>query len=391
MLNKYLNLNNSWIKIVEGSTTLFVPKESINSNSPPYFPAFYNPKGKSNRDISIIIYRSFGSKIKKKIKMADSFAGIGARGIRVGFEAPEVSQIYLNDVNTIGINVAQFTAQFNNISKKCRFSTLNVFNFFSIHSDKGNKFDIIDIDPFGCPTPYIDCAIRAIVNHGLISITATDTAVLCGIYPRVSYRKYYGFSLRTSYCHEISIRLLFGALAFISMRLNKGIQPIFAHTTRHYVRIYAYILSGLGSANQIIDNIGYILHCFKCDYRVKSKIHIENCYSCGAKYSIAGPLWIGNIFNKSFIECIESINNPLIENYRILFRTAKKEIDMPITYFDTDKISSKLKVKSPNLGELIYALENVGFKSTRTSINPKGIRTTAPIEFLKKKLIEITT
>lgn len=45
------------------------------------------------------------------------------------------------------------------------------------HTD---RFTIIDLDPYGSPTPFLDAAVQSIADGGLLCITCTDMAVLCG-------------------------------------------------------------------------------------------------------------------------------------------------------------------------------------------------------------------
>ena len=40
---------------------------------------------------------------------------------------------------------------------------------------KDQRFDAIDIDPYGSMTPFVYPAIRAIKDGGLLSITCTDS------------------------------------------------------------------------------------------------------------------------------------------------------------------------------------------------------------------------
>jgi tRNA G26 N,N-dimethylase Trm1 len=61
------------------------------------------------------------------------------------------------------------------------------------------RFTIVDLDPFGSPANYVDCMMRSVEDGGLVSVTATDTAVLCGKHPEVCLRKYYGLPLNNSY------------------------------------------------------------------------------------------------------------------------------------------------------------------------------------------------
>ena len=41
-------------------------------------------------------------------------------------------------------------------------------------------FDIIDLDPYGSVVPFLDAAICAVKEGGMLCITCTDTRVLCG-------------------------------------------------------------------------------------------------------------------------------------------------------------------------------------------------------------------
>ena len=70
-------------EIVEGSTRLLVPKESLSEKVPPKEPAFFNPRARVSRDFSIISYSAFLKNFRGPKIFLDSLAGIGARSIRV--------------------------------------------------------------------------------------------------------------------------------------------------------------------------------------------------------------------------------------------------------------------------------------------------------------------
>ena len=68
------------------------------------------------------------------------------------------------------------------------------------------RFDVIDLDPYGSPTPFLDAAVQSVADGGLLCITATDMAVLCGNTPETCYTKYGAISLKTKACHEFALR-----------------------------------------------------------------------------------------------------------------------------------------------------------------------------------------
>lgn len=50
------------------------------------------------------------------------------------------------------------------------------------------RVDVVDLDPYGSASPFIDSAIGAIADGGLLCVTCTDLAVLAGSqYPEKSY------------------------------------------------------------------------------------------------------------------------------------------------------------------------------------------------------------
>ena len=68
---------------------------------------------------------------------------------------------------------------------------------------KHNRFDVIDIDPYGAPSIFLDAAVQAVKDGGLLCVTATDMPVLCGQYPETCFAKYGSTSISGPNCHEM--------------------------------------------------------------------------------------------------------------------------------------------------------------------------------------------
>lgn len=67
-------------------------------------------------------------------------------------------------------------------------------------------YDAIDLDPYGCPSRFLDSAVQAVRDGGLLLVTCTDMAVLAGNSPETCYVKYGAVSLRSPACHEMVSR-----------------------------------------------------------------------------------------------------------------------------------------------------------------------------------------
>lgn len=366
--------------IIEGDTKLVVPADSLTSAVPPRRPAFFNPNARISRDFSIIAYNAYAKNLNEK-SMADALAGVGARAIRAAVEVSNLDEVYINDANPIAIDMAMESSKLNDIEKKCKFSVNEVCKFLIEHSSKGSRFGIVDLDPFGTPAPYIDCTLRAVNDEGLLSITATDTPVLCGIYPDVCTRRYYGRSINVEYGNEIGLRLILGLISMTASRLECGIEPLFVHSTRNYLRVYVRVNVGSQYAEVMPSKLGYIYHCFTCSNRIHANINDEHqiCDNCRKPMRFAGPLWIENIFDPVFVdEMMLSANECSVDKKCAkLLSLAREEISLPPTYFSVDKIAESVKATPPTISAIIEKLQSAGFSATRTSLRFTGFKTNA--------------
>ena len=369
------------VLIQESSTEFYIPREIVNISPPPKVPAFYNSLAHFKRDILVSLINGSSSLIDFKIKFADIMCGVGVTGLRIAKECSNVNQIILNDLNPVALKFTENSIIKNNLEKKCQISKDDANHFLSQYTLKENRFDFIDIDPFGTPVPYLDSSIRAINIDGIISLTATDGAVLCGVYPKVALRKYGSESLHTEYAKEIGVRLLFGALAFSAARYNLGIEPVFCHVDKHYSRIYARIVSNFS----VFDHfMGYIFHCLNCGFRsCINKINII-CNICSSSGLICGPLWIGSIFNKEIIS--QTLKQDIPINVSNLLALSLNEISLPPTYYETDNISQILNISSFSVSDIINRLTQNGFSSSQTIFSSKGFRTNATFSEIKQLL-----
>jgi tRNA (guanine26-N2/guanine27-N2)-dimethyltransferase len=379
-------------ELIEGDTRLLVPTRSLTEKIPPKVPAFFNPVAKRNRDISILVYSTFSElESHKALSFADTLCGVGARGLRVGVELPSSQEIWMNDINPIALQLARGSAQLNSINEKCHFHIGEGCSFLLSNQQAHNRkrYDIVDLDPFGSPSPYIDCVLRAVNDGGILSITATDTAVLCGVYPQVCYRKYFGFPINNEYANETGIRLLISLIALTAARFDLTVFPLFTHTNLHFMRTYLKIKVSKTEANNICSRIGNIVHCFKCGHRKELAFgdSLKFCSFCSSKFSVGGPLWKSPIndvdFLKAMVQMVPRLTTfqksaNLQKSITDLLNMGISEIHEPY-YFLTDNVCSKLKISPPPISEVVKSIENSGFVASRASLNPRGFKTTASI------------
>jgi tRNA (guanine26-N2/guanine27-N2)-dimethyltransferase len=374
----------------EGKVKALVPKlkafkKQPSDYAPSKAPVFYNPVMELNRDVAVLAFQAYQRMVNRDISICEPLTSTGVRAVRLAAEIHGVKQVVASDINTRAYKLAEHNVHLNGLEERVALKHKDANCLLSCHGAPRKRFDVVDIDPFGSPVPYLDSAVRALRNKGLLATTATDLAPLCGVHTKACIRKYGGKPMRTEYCHELAVRLLAGCVATIAAKHDVGVHVVFSHSTDHYIRVYAQIAYGAKKADASIKNLGYVLHCFNCLHRETARspfdLHIEKCPECGSKMDWAGPLWLGKIFDRQFCELMAQENrHTAFRNSRkivTLLSLAKEEAEAPATYYVIDKISNKLSLSVPSVAVMLRILHDNGFDAVPTHFNSRGVRTNA--------------
>ncbi|MBW9221303.1 tRNA (guanine(26)-N(2))-dimethyltransferase [Methanothermococcus sp. SCGC AD-155-M21] len=353
--------------IREGQIKLKVPKNRSLSKKDKIF---YNPVMEANRDISIAVVQGLLSDYKREdFIVCDPLGGSGVRGLRYAKELINPSgrvKVIIGDINPNAIKLAMENLKINDME-----------NVEIIHKDANillsenfRTFNMVDLDPFGSPNPYIDSAIRScITKNGLLSMTATDTAVLYGTYRKTCIRNYDAIPISGD--KELAIRLLIGYAIRMASKYDIGLKPIFSHFTDHYVRTFLITERGAKKADNSLKKLGYI--------RVENEEKIIKLREKGFERGFGGVFYLGSINDRDIVK--SSLKVVEDRNYSERSKKIIKEIyeesalSDVIGCYDIHKICSNIKELAPPIHELINRLKEQGFKASRTHYNPNGIKT----------------
>jgi tRNA (guanine26-N2/guanine27-N2)-dimethyltransferase len=386
----------------EGKVQVLVPKLEAygvmpSDYAPSRAPVFYNPVMEFNRDLTVLAFQAFQRNVGREISVCDPFTSQGIRGVRFAAEINGVKHVLISDINENAFKLAKHNVQLNGLEHIVDVENKDANYVLTCNASPQKRFDIVDIDPFGTPAPYLDSAVQAIRNYGLLAATATDLAPLCGVHAKACIRKYGGRPMRTEYCHELAVRLLAGCTAAIAARHDISIHVVFSHSNEHYIRLYTQISYGAKKADESIKNLGYVLHCFNCLHREISHQPFSSlqCPECGSKMDWAGPLWVGSLFDAVFIEAMIKENQlrAFKNSARItkLLNQTKEEATAPPTYYVVDKLSGKLGLPSLSIQGFMNALQAGGFQAVQTHFSSRGVRTDAPAPALHNLLKALAT
>ena len=376
--------------IEEGLTQIEFPEfDKISSDAP----VFYNPHMEMNRDLSILAIQVFQKQEDREINICDLFGGSGIRGVRYKNEIDGVGEVSINDISETANHFERHNIELNNLDDVEVYQH-DASMFLRM---KRGEFDVIDIDPFGTPSPFMDSAGYGARRNSLLCVTATDTSALCGTYQEPCIRKYNSKPYKSEYCHETGIRILAGFVALTLSKYAKYIEVKMSHSTEHYMRLYLEIKKGSKRTDESLKNIGYISHCKNCLHRqisngLASPIE-EVCPVCGEKLVHAGPLWIGAIQDADFIEkMIDETNHKKINTEKDalkLLNACLLEACAPATFYDVHTVCKSLKISAPKLDLIFDEIKNQGFIAIKTHFNPLGIKTNATIKDIEKILISL--
>ena len=336
---------------------------------------FYNPHMGLSRTLSSL----FIGVLDEKLNIIDGMAASGIRGVRYKKENRNVENVAFVDVYEKATECIRKGTRVNKIKAKIFKDDINRFLFNST-----DECNFVELDPFGTPTPYIYFAVRALRNlkYGYVSVTATDTAVLCGAHKKACLKNYHSKPMRNHFCHETGLRILINYIARISHEFNFGINPLLSFYYRHQMKTIIKLEKGAKKADENLKSIGWINFCEKCLNTTSGEL--ENfCSLCKNKNRNAGDLWLGKINDKEIINKMLALNKK--RKYKNQEETEKflnllyEEVKVP-WFYDTHEVAKKYRIQSPKIEKLIKMLKKKGFQASRTHFCPTGFKTDANIK-----------
>jgi tRNA (guanine26-N2/guanine27-N2)-dimethyltransferase len=374
--------------IIEGITKLEVPelaqfRTPAGDYAPSLTEVFYNPIMELSRDISVSALQVIADELGS-IRVCDPLAGVGARGLRYAKEVREIAKVVVNDRSREAVELIRRNVELNELS-----SSIEALNEDANVLLRGYRprFQAVDIDPFGSPAPFTDSACAVLSRNGFLMLTATDTAPLSGNQPKACIRRYGAKPLRTEYCHELGIRILIGFCQRVAGMHEIALSPLLAHSTRHYFRVYMKAVMGAKRADEIMAQHGYVSQCNACGRRMISfgiAVDLPIKCECGEKLGHAGPIWLGRIMDKGFIQRVMSDlskrNFRLGQEELVLLSRCLEESEGPPTYYEISEVARMAGVQPPKILKVISRLRSRGYFASRTHFSGTGLRTDAPLD-----------
>ncbi len=364
-------------EFVEGRARLILPPHVGGKSG-----VFFNPRMGMNRDIAMLFALShfFPS---RQLRVCDPMTASGVRAVRYVLETSNVLHVLAADSEPNPVETARKTVDLNGLAGK--ISVVHSEANLLLLNHVTERFDLVDLDPFGSPAPYFENTLRATVDGGVIAATATDMGPLTGARAPACIRRYGVRPVRSEFEKEMAIRILAACLILIGGRLELGVEIPFSHASDHYARIYAKVNKGRRSANLSAKSLGFLEYCPKCLRRsTQSKLESvrTSCMECGGSMRIGGPIWLGPIWDPLTVQMMIG-HTPKLQSSRLseiqnILTCIGEELNSSPFHYRTDAFSRRLGCRPPALKQVLATLKEAGFEATRTHFSPNGFRTNAP-------------
>ena len=267
-------------------------------------------------------------------RILDALSATGLRALRYAKEIPMATLITANDLSHSASASIKLNVEYNKVSDKVFPNTGDAIEHMRRAASRGpdspGLYHVIDLDPYGTAAPFLDAALQALVDGGLLCITCTDSGVFASLgYLEKTYSLYGGLPLKGAHAHEGGLRLILHAIATSAARYGIAIEPLLSLSIDFYIRVFVRIhrspadVKFLASKTMMVYNCDVGCGAWSVQHfaRLKEKkakngdifyTHTSAlapsanmlCEHCGFKTHQAGPMWGGPLHNPHFIQRI---------------------------------------------------------------------------------------
>ena len=126
-------------------------------------------------------------------------------------------------------------------------------------------FDNVDLDPYGSAAPFLDSAIGAIADGGLLAVTCTDMAVLAGTHMDACRAKYGSIPVRARHFGEQALRILLATIETAANKRRRSVRVLASVCVDFYIRVFVSVHDSPADAATSGARMANIHQCTGCD------------------------------------------------------------------------------------------------------------------------------
>uniref|UniRef100_A0AAR2JA82 tRNA (guanine(26)-N(2))-dimethyltransferase n=1 Tax=Pygocentrus nattereri TaxID=42514 RepID=A0AAR2JA82_PYGNA len=344
-----------------------------------------------------------GKRCEEGLRVLEGLAASGLRSVRFSLEVPGLKSVTANDCSAKAAALIARNAAHNNVTHLLEASQRDASMLMYEARGKKECYDVIDLDPYGSPAPFLDAAVQAVSEGGLLCITCTDMAVMAGNSGETCYSKYGSVSIKSKYCHEMALRIILHSLDQRANVYQRYIEPLLSVSVDFYIRVFVRVRTGQAKVKNSASKQAVVYNCVGCGAfhlqrmgkRISQGKHMKysaatgppvglNCEHCGQRYQLGGPLWAEPIHDTEFVQKVLAAvsGNPSrfgtskrIEG--VLSMVTEELQDVPL-YYVLDQLSSTVHCNTPSMLQFRSALLHAGYRVSFSHACKNAVKTDAP-------------
>ncbi|KAL8759168.1 MAG: hypothetical protein Q9184_003708 [Pyrenodesmia sp. 2 TL-2023] len=264
-------------------------------------------------------------------RILDALSATGLRALRYVKEISHVTSVTANDLSPSATASIKINVAYNEVTAKV-FPTTGDAKAVMRHAANHAKdsYHVVDLDPYGTAAPFLDAAVQAVTDGGLLCVTCTDSGIFASVgWPEKTFSQYGGLPWRGPQGHEAGLRIILNAIATSAARYGLATEPLLSLSIDFYVRLFVRLkrapveVKCLANKTMIVYNCDqgcgafstqYLAHAREKEAKNGDKFHTHSlaqgpsatpeCEHCGFKTHLAGPMWGGPLHNPHFISRI---------------------------------------------------------------------------------------
>ncbi|EGS21954.1 N,N-dimethylguanosine tRNA methyltransferase-like protein [Thermochaetoides thermophila DSM 1495] len=281
-----------------------------------------------------------------QFRILDALSASGLRALRYAQEVPFATSVTANDLLKTAAEAIERNVMHNGLVGKIRITVddaiahmyeVVVKDLRRVHLSGGKpgpseKYDVIDLDPYGSAAPFLDAAVQAVRDDGgLLCITCTDSGVWASNgYPEKCYSLYGGIPVKGWYSHEVGLRLILHAIEAAANKYGLAMEPLLSLSVDFYCRVFVRIRKSpatvkfAGGKTMILYSCGGGCGSWTTQLLMKNKpapnkkgtgifykhgftkapTTDSKCEHCGSTMHLAGPMYAGRLHSQEFIKAV---------------------------------------------------------------------------------------
>jgi tRNA (guanine26-N2/guanine27-N2)-dimethyltransferase len=206
---------------------------------------------------------------KVKFEILDALSATGLRALRYAQEVPFVTSVTANDLSSKAVRSIKLNIEHNKLEGKVNtnIGNANAHMYMSVtqdgHGGAGHRYAVIDLDPYGTAVPFLDAAVQAVADGGLLCVTCTDTGVFNSVgFLEKTFALYGGLPIKGAHSHEGGLRLILHAITAAAAKYGIAVEPLLSLSIDYYARVFVRIRR---SPNEVKLLAGKTMLVYGCD------------------------------------------------------------------------------------------------------------------------------